>query len=114
MKHMFIAAAFAAGLGVTFTALPGAGDPAGSQAFAQTTTQNTKTKSDAKGRPVELRRGGYYGYYSYGNSDAGRKTHRDIDPWGLYDLQSQGGPFDSGFWFDSGVGPRWNNTPYPR
>jgi hypothetical protein len=29
-------------------------------------------------------------------------------------LQSPAGPFDSGFFFDSGIGPRWNDTPYPR
>jgi hypothetical protein len=26
--------------------------------------------------------------------------------------QSQGGPFDSGFFFDSGIGPRGGNAPY--
>ena len=33
-----------------------------------------------------------------------------IDP--TINKQSQGGPFDSGFFFDSGIGPNGGNSPY--
>jgi hypothetical protein len=66
-----------------------------------------------------LLRGGYYSYVDedvinvyggprvrYGSTN----TFRDF----LTDRQTPGGPFDSGFFFDSGIGPRWNDSPYPR
>jgi len=66
-----------------------------------------------------LQRGGYYSYVDqdvinvYGGSRAlygSTNTYRDF----LTDRQTPGGPFDSGFFFDSGIGPRWNDSPYPR
>ena len=64
-------------------------------------------------------RGGYYSYVDadvinvYGGSRAkygSTNVYRDF----LSDRQTQGGPFDSGFFFDFGMGPRWNDSPYPR
>ena len=57
-----------------------------------------------KGRPI--------GGYSYKNSDVVNTYGRSPPPW-LDVRQSPGGPFDSGFFFDSGIS-RGNNAPYPR
>lgn len=63
------------------------------------------------------RRGGY-SYSSgdviniYGSSRSpyrGAFTYRDR----ALDTQTPFGPFDSGFFFDSGIGPRGGNSPYP-
>jgi hypothetical protein len=55
------------------------------------------------------------GYYSYGRRDvivSCTWVNRMFTP--MYDLQSPAGPFDSGFFFDSGLRPHWwNNAPYP-
>jgi hypothetical protein len=63
------------------------------------------------------RRGGY----SYSSSDV-FNTYGDArtrfgstssyrDP--MLDRQTNSGPFDHGFFFDSGIGPRGGNAPYP-
>lgn len=67
-------------------------------------------------RGFVARRGGYS--YSaadvintYGNSRSlygGSNVYRD----GMLDRQTPFGPFDHGFFFDSGIGPRGGNTPY--
>jgi hypothetical protein len=66
-----------------------------------------------------LVRGGYYSYVdpdvinTYGGTGTRYKSTSTFrDP--RAEVQSRGGPFDSGFFFDSGVGPRWNDSPYPR
>jgi hypothetical protein len=66
-----------------------------------------------------LVRGGYYSYVdpdvinTYGGTGTRYKSTLTFrDP--LAERQSQGGPFDSGFFFDSGIGPRWSDSPYPR
>jgi hypothetical protein len=63
------------------------------------------------------RRGGYS--YSagdvintYGNNRSlygGANVYRDR----MLDRQTPFGPFDHGFFFDSGIGPRGGNSPYP-
>jgi hypothetical protein len=62
------------------------------------------------------------GYYSYTDSDVintygGSRTlygstnfYRDP----FVDRQTTAGPFDHGFFFDSGLGPRGGDAPYPR
>lgn len=60
--------------------------------------------------------GGYsYNYFdiinTYGdtrNKYGGSGSFRGPD----YERQSSGGPFDSGFFFDSGMGPRGGDSPY--
>jgi hypothetical protein len=62
------------------------------------------------------------GYYSYSDSDvintyAGSRglfgsTNFYRDPF--TDRQTSSGPFDHGFFFDSGMGPRGGDSPYPR
>lgn len=66
-----------------------------------------------------LMRGGYYSYVdpdvinTYGGTGTRYKSTGTFrDP--RAEIQSQGGPFDSGFFFDSGIGPPWNDSPYPR
>jgi hypothetical protein len=111
MKHKGLLAVLAASMGIAFTGLPGAGDHATSAAYAQAAKERKKAGIPVGARQVELRRGGYY---SYGGSDVTsyRGVNRMFTP--LYDLQSPAGPFDSGFFFDSGLRPHWwNNAPYP-
>lgn len=56
-----------------------------------------------------------HGYYSYSRRDIAASPtwiNRVFTP--MYDLQSPAGPFDRGFFFDSGLWPHlWNNAPYP-
>jgi hypothetical protein len=52
------------------------------------------------------------GGYSYGKYDVIGTYGSSRAPYAWVD-QSPGGPFDSGFFFDSGVRPL-NNAPYPR
>lgn len=67
------------------------------------------------------RRGGYFGGYSYTVSDI-FNTYGDSrtkfgstssyrDP--MVDRQTMSGPFDHGFFFESGIAPRGGNSPYP-
>ena len=64
-------------------------------------------------------RGGYYSYTdsdvinTYGGSRTlygGTNSYRDP----FTDRQTTAGPFDHGFFFDSGMGPRGGDSPYPR
>jgi hypothetical protein len=66
-----------------------------------------------KRRPLEVRIYGRrrVGGYSYRAGDVVNTYGRSLPPW-LDVKQSQGGPFDSGFFFDSGIGPRGGNSPY--
>jgi hypothetical protein len=66
-----------------------------------------------------LTRGGYYSYNDadvvnvYGGSRAlfgSANAYRDP----FIDRQTTAGPFDHGFFFDSGIGPRGGDAPYPR
>lgn len=66
-----------------------------------------------------LRRGGYYSYTDsdvtnvYGGSRTlYGSTNSYRDPFS--DRQTTAGPFDHGFFFDSGTGPRGGDAPYPR
>ena len=64
-------------------------------------------------------RGGYYSYVDadvanvYGGSRArfgSINAYRDP----FIDRQTNAGPFDHGFFFDSGIGPRGGDAPYPK
>jgi hypothetical protein len=62
------------------------------------------------------------GFYSYDDSDVTNvyggsralygSTNTYRDPF--IDRQTTAGPFDHGFFFDSGMGPRGGDSPYPR
>jgi hypothetical protein len=86
--------------------------------------------SSAKGKSAKMRKSGTRvraymargGYYSYMDSDvmntyAGSRTlygstNSYRDPF--IDRQTTAGPFDHDFFFDSGIGPRGGDAPYPR
>jgi hypothetical protein len=52
------------------------------------------------------------GGYSYSASDVSSTYSRSSPPPYLDVRQTPGGPFDSGFFFDSGIGPRGGFSPY--
>lgn len=52
------------------------------------------------------------GGYSYSKQNSVSTYHSTPPPY-LGVKQSPGGPFDSGFFYDSGI-PRGDNSPYPR
>ncbi len=107
MKCKSMLAALAACGAAAVASVPVAGDISIAKAYAQA-GQPGKARPVA-GRSVELRRGGYY---SYGAPDGTRRSNAHLAP--MVDLQSPAGPFDSGFFFDSGLTPHWwNNAPYP-
>ncbi len=108
MKHLMIAAAFLAGMSVLVeTASAGERYRGGYYGMYRSGPQ-------VKG--FVARRGGY----SYTYSDAinttsnGRSTFGGVtshrDPF--TDRQTSAGPFDHGFFFDSGVAPRGGDAPY--
>ena len=51
------------------------------------------------------------GGYSYRASDVVNTYGQSPPPW-LDVRQTPSGPFDSGFFFDSGIGPHGGNSPY--
>jgi hypothetical protein len=112
MRYSGILAAVAACTMVAFTGLPATGDLWASKAYADG-ARATKYKGK---RAVRVRgflqRGGYYSYTDQDaiNSYAWTSVFRTP----LSDQQSPAGPFDSGFFVDSGLGPRFNDSPYPR
>lgn len=73
-------------------------------------------KKGAKVKGYTERRGGYsYSYAdsinTYGDSRSnygGASSLRDP----MLDRQTNAGPFDHGFFFDSGIGPRGGDSPY--
>jgi hypothetical protein len=107
MNRKSMLAALAACAAAAVAGMPVAGDLMVAKAYAQ--AGQPGKASSAAGRRAELRRGGYY---SYGVQDGERRSNAHLAP--MIDLQSRAGPFDSGFFFDSGLWPHWwNNAPYP-
>jgi hypothetical protein len=101
-------AALAACAAAAVAGVPVAGDILMAKAHAQSAQPASKARP-VTGRSIELRRGGYY---SYGVPEGARRSNMHLAP--MVDLQSPAGPFDSGFFFDSGLSPHWwNNSPYP-
>jgi hypothetical protein len=123
MKHKGILAVCGA-----FALLALSGTPLAGERWASTALADGKKAGPAKSRYSRHRgtrvrgfvlRGGYYSYVDPDviNTYAGTRTlfgSTSIFRDPLAERQSQGGPFDSGFFFDSGIGPRWNDSPYPR
>jgi hypothetical protein len=122
MKHKGLLAVLAAFAGIAFTGapVPGAGDLLASKAYAD---GYRSAKASKWKRAVRVR--GYYyrgGYYSYTDADVADSRawarslfiSRSAFRTPLSERQSPAGPFDSGFFFDSGIGPRFNDSPYPR
>ena len=78
-----------------------------------------RRKHATRVRGFLARRGGYY---SYNDQDVINTYEGVRTSYGMLDVfrepylgrQSSAGPFDHGFFFDSGVSPRGGDTPYPR
>jgi hypothetical protein len=113
MKHKGRLAVFAACAVIAFTDTPAAVDLLTSKAYADG-VRSAKVRFKRKGS-ARVRGHLVGGYYSYGRRDVIASypwVNRAFTP--MYDLQSSAGPFDSGFFFDSGLRPHWwNNAPYP-
>ncbi len=83
---------------------------------AKATKSKSKSKSKPQVRGYTSRRGGYsYGYAdtinTYGDSRSVYGAAQSFrDP--MMDRQTNAGPFDHGFFFESGTAPRGGNSPY--
>jgi hypothetical protein len=119
MTYKGMLAALAACAAVAVAGPPVAGDLLVAKAYADGAAKSRyKGKRAARVRGF-LQRGGYY---SYTDEDAintyawarGLFTSTSAFRTPLSDQQSPGGPFDSGFFFNSGLGPPFNDSPYPR
>jgi hypothetical protein len=122
MRHKGILAVCGALALLAFSGSPLVGERWASTAYAdgsKAAKARHKYKRGVRVRGFYLQRGGYYSYvdpdvintitgpkFLYGGNSEFRTP--------FVNQQSQGGPFDSGFFFDSGIGPRWNDSPYPR
>jgi hypothetical protein len=108
MKHKGRLAVFAACAVVAFAGRPTAVELLTPKAYADGVRSGKVRHKREGSRRVR-------GYYSYGRRDVLAShawVNRAFTP--MYDLQSSAGPFDSGFFFDSGLRPHWwNNAPYP-
>lgn len=89
------------------------------QGRMEPTSSRYSRKRGVRVRGFLERRGGYYSYTDsdvvnvYGGSRTlFGSTNSYRDPF--QDRQSIAGPFDHGFFFDSGTGPRGGDAPYPR
>jgi hypothetical protein len=81
--------------------------PAGPADAAKKKYSQSKNSSGKPLRGVIKKRGGY----SYRSTDTtSSRDWRFIDP--SYSRQTPGGPFDNGFFFDSGMGPNGGDSPY--
>ena len=87
-------------------ALGGAGEYVASGVYAAETTYKKKPRRANRSRQGTVEQGASPGeiaryFQLYGGY---------IDPY--INKQSPGGPFDSGFFFDSGIGPNGGDSPY--
>jgi hypothetical protein len=73
----------------------------------------TQIRYYRKRRPLEvyIYSGRRVGGYSYRGTDVTNTYGRTPAPY-MDVRQTPAGPFDSGFFFDSGIGPRGGNSPY--
>jgi hypothetical protein len=114
MKYSSLLAVFAVCAAVSFVGPPAAVSVLTSKAYADgVRSAKIRYKRDRPRRACGiLVRGGYYSYGRPESFVSCEWINRMFTP--MYDLQSPAGPFDSGFFFDSGLSPHWwNNAPYP-
>lgn len=78
-------------------------------AFAPIASADAAPRKRSKPLSVPVYKKHYRGGYSYKYVDA-IDTRKFVDPTLSY--QSQGGPFDSGFFFETPRGPYGGTTPY--
>lgn len=112
----FLIAAIIAGGFLTLPAGEAAAQSARTSAKAEKSAA-AKYRGGPRVRGFVQRRGGYSYAPSdtintYGNSRSNfgsTNSYRDA----MTDRQTRFGPFDHGFFFDSGIAPRGGNSPYP-
>ena len=92
-------------------------------ATTQASFQPTKARYSRRyAGPVRGYRGRRVGFYSYSYRDVINTYGMSRARWGsinsyrdpFVDMQTPNGPFDHGFFFDSGMLPRGGNAPYLR
>ena len=90
-------------------------------AAKQASFQPTKARYSRRyAGPVRAYRGRRVGFYSYSYRDVINTYGMSRARWGsinsyrdpFVDMQTPNGPFDHGFFFDSGMLPRGGNAPY--
>ena len=90
-------------------------------AATQASFQPTKARYSRRyAGPVRAYRGRRVGFYSYSYRDVINTYGMSRARWGsinsyrdpFVDMQTPNGPFDHGFFFDSGMLPRGGNAPY--
>ena len=107
---------------MSFTTVGEAAEPrAKLVAATQASFQPTKARYSRRyGAPVRGYRGRRVGFYSYSYRDVintygmSRARYGSINSYRdpFVDMQTPNGPFDHGFFFDSGMLPRGGNAPY--
>jgi hypothetical protein len=122
--RILVIAALSAAATLALTGSPQAEERrAAAKVYAQGHMEPTKSRYNRK-RGTRVR--GYLarrlGFYSYSDADVTNvygssraqfgSTNAYRDPF--TDRQTAAGPFDHGFFFDSGLGPRGGDSPYPR
>jgi hypothetical protein len=122
MKHALLAAALAA-IGVfAISASSEAGGRKGRPMAAADSVEHPRARYYYRKRGTRVyayraRRGGYsYAPEDVANTYGLSRTLFGLnnsyrDPWS--DRQTSSGPFDHGFFFDSGIAPRGGDSPYP-
>lgn len=107
---MVIAAAAVVWLGCNGTG--NAAEPKAKSSMSADSSARPKARYKRR-RPLEVTiyPGRRIGGYSYGSQDVVNTYRTSPPPW-MDVRQTPGGPFDSGFFFDSGVSPRGGNAPY--
>ncbi len=96
--------------------LPSPADADGQRKY-QSKYQSSKYRKGPAVRGYVLRQGGGYSYIAedvintYGNNRT-RYGSMDVYRNPMLDRQSQFGPFDNGFFFDSGINARGGDSPY--
>jgi hypothetical protein len=122
-KTLVLAAACGAAALLVLAGSAQAGERRAAKTYAQGSMEPTKSRYQRRRatrvRGFLARRLGFYSYADadvtnvYGGSRArfgSTNTYRDP----FTDRQTAAGPFDHGFFFDSGLGPRGGDAPYPR
>jgi hypothetical protein len=119
MKCKAILAALAACALTTLAAQPVVSELLASKAYADGAAKpRVKGRSAARVKGF-VQRGGYYSYVdedAINTSAWARSLFTSTSPFRtpFTERQTSAGPFDSGFFFDSGLGPAFNDSPYPR
>lgn len=115
-NQMVIGLLTAAAVAVVATLPVAAGDRSGASQAGPEHRTSRHYRSGAQVKGYKQRRGGYsYDYAdsinTYGDSRSNYGGATSLrDP--MLDRQTKAGPFDHGFFFDSGIGPRGGDSPY--